>query len=280
LFFPNRRIAVQDIRLTVTKHRTFGSYGHLTLRAETPLTFAPGQFAMLRPVGALEPLWRRAMAIYRLRRIGRGSQLEFIYQVFGCGTQALRRVHEGDALQGLLPLGRPFDIAPVAVGGREALLVAGGVGSAALLALAEQLKREQVATRLFLGGRSTVDLIGLDDFTALGIPVHVATNDGSRGVKGFVTAPFERFLHDHAEEVRSGKFVVYACGPRPMLARVAALTAAAYILTYVSVEERMACGFGVCLGCVVAVRGQDGATNYRRACVEGPVFRADELVWT
>ncbi|MGQ9896928.1 MAG: dihydroorotate dehydrogenase electron transfer subunit [Acidobacteriota bacterium] len=271
---------MQDIRFTVTGHRAFGSYGHLTLTVEAALTFAPGQFAMLKPAGMLEPLWRRAMAIYRLRRMGSGSQVEFIYQVFGRGTQALRRLREGDALHALLPLGRPFDIAPVAIGGREALLVAGGVGSAALLSLAEQLKREQVTTRLFLGGRSTVDLIGFEDFTALGIPVHIATNDGTRGVRGFVTTPFERFLHDHAEEVRGGKFVVYACGPWPMLARVAALTAQAQVLTYVSVEERMACGFGVCAGCVVAVKNQDTAMDYRRACVEGPVFRADELDWT
>lgn len=271
---------MQDIQLTVTGHRTFGSYGQLMLTAESALTFAPGQFAMLKPAGILDPLWRRAMAIYRLRRTESGSQVEFIYQVFGRGTQALQRVHVGDRLQALLPLGRAFDIAPVAVGGREALLVAGGVGSAALLALAEQLKREQVTTRLFLGGRSTVDLIGLDDFAALGIPVHVATNDGSRGVTGFVTVPFERFLCDHSADVRDGKFVVYACGPGPMLARVAAITAQARLLTYVSVEERMACGFGVCVGCVVAVKDCDGALDYRRACVEGPVFRADELDWT
>lgn len=255
---------MKDLKLTVTSHRVFGVYGHLTLTTEEKLTFAPGQFAMLKPAGALEPLWRRAMAIYRARTTAQSTSVEFIYQVFGRGTQALRRLREGDHVQTLLPLGRPFDTAPVAVGGREALLVAGGVGSAALLALAEQLKREQVPTRLFLGGRSQTDLIGLDDFTALGVSVHVATNDGSQGVTGFVTVPFERFLYDRAEEVRAGRFVVYACGPHPMLARVAALTAKACILTYVSVEERMACGFGVCVGCVVAVKSEDGDSDYRR----------------
>ncbi|MFQ3581093.1 MAG: dihydroorotate dehydrogenase electron transfer subunit [Chloracidobacterium sp.] len=275
---------MKDLTLTVTENRTFGSYGHLTLVTEEKIAFTPGQFAMLKPAGALEPLWRRAMAIYRVRATTQaavsGSQLEFMYQVFGRGTQSLQRLHAGDAVRALLPLGKAFDTAPVAVGGREALLVAGGVGSAALLALAERLKREQVPTRLFLGGRSRVDLIGLEDFTALGVPVHVATNDGSQGVTGFVTVPFERFLREHQADVRAGKFVVYACGPHPMLARVAALTAGACLLTYVSVEERMACGFGVCVGCVVAVQSQAGDGDYRRACVEGPVFRADELNWT
>ncbi|QUV90845.1 hypothetical protein [Chloracidobacterium aggregatum] len=184
---------MQDIRLTVTGHRTFGSYGHLTLTAETPLTFAPGQFAMLKPAGALDPMWRRAMAIYRLRRSGAGSQVEFIYQVFGRGTQALRRVHAGDAVQALLPLGGRSTLPPWLLADAKPCSLP-RCRSAALLALAEQLKREHVTTRLFLGGRSTVDLIGLEDFTALGIPVHVATNDGSRGVRGFVTTPFERFF--------------------------------------------------------------------------------------
>ncbi len=270
---------MQDLKLAVTGHRAFGSYGHLTLATEDKLSFAPGQFAMLKPAGALEPLWRRAMAIYRARTTAQATSVEFIYQVFGRGTQALRRLRPGDAVQALLPLGCGFDTAPVAVGGREALLVAGGVGAAALLALAEQLKREQVPTRLFLGGRSQTDLIGLDDFSALGVSAHIATNDGSQGVKGFVTAPFERFLQEQAEKARAGQFVVYACGPQPMLARVAALAAQACLLTYVSVEERMACGFGVCVGCVVAVKTQDGQSDYRRSCAEGPVFRADELDW-
>ncbi len=270
---------MQDLTLTVTGHRLFGNYGHLTLMTENRLRFAPGQFAMLRPVESLDPLWRRAMAIYRVRTTAQATSVEFIYQVLGRGTQALRRLRPGDAVQALLPLGCGFDTAPVAVGGREALLVAGGIGAAALLALAEQLKREQVPTRLFLGGRSQADLIGLNDFTALGISVHIATDDGSQGVKGLVTVPFERFLQDRAEETRAGQFVVYACGPPPMLARVAALTAQACILTYVSVEERMACGFGVCVGCVVAVKTHDGRCDYRRSCVEGPVFRADELDW-
>ncbi|OYT73923.1 MAG: dihydroorotate dehydrogenase electron transfer subunit [Chloracidobacterium sp. CP2_5A] len=271
---------MKDIELTVTGHRAFGGYGHLTLMTEEKLAFAPGQFAMLKPAGAIEPIWRRAMAIYRARATARATSIEFIYQVFGRGTQALRQLRPGDGARTLLPLGRGFDTDAVAVGGREALLIAGGVGSAALLALAEQLKREQVPTRLFLGGRSRTDLIGLDDFAALGVPVHVATNDGSQGVTGFVTLPFERFLQDRAEDAQAGKFVAYACGPHPMLAGVAALTAKARILTYVSVEERMACGFGVCVGCVVAVKGRDGDGDYRRSCVEGPVFRADELDWS
>jgi dihydroorotate dehydrogenase electron transfer subunit len=272
---------MRDCQMTVRKNETFGQYGHLTLTGAGPLVVAPGQFAMLRPAGATEPPLRRAMAVYRVVQEKDSGQtaVEFIYQVFGRGTENLRRLRPGDVADCLLPLGKPFDDAPVAVAGREALLAAGGVGAAALFLLAQSLRRQSVSVRLFLGGRSTMDLIGLNDFIELGCAVHVATNDGSRGVRGHVTEPLETFLADHAEETRAGKYVVYACGPTPMLRRVTEIAAAANVLAFASLEERMACGFGVCVGCVVETQGAGAETEFQRVCVEGPVFRCDRLVW-
>lgn len=269
-----------DVVATVSENRHFGGYGHLTLKFDRQFESGSGQFGMLKPKGAFDPLLRRAMAIYRHETDGKTSSVEFIYQVFGRGTENLRCLNPGDAVECLLPLGKPFDISAVTVGGREALLVAGGVGSAALFLLAQQLKREGVPTRLFLGGRSTVDLIGLEDFVALGIPVHIATNDGTRGFAGYVSGPLEKFLNDNAEDVQVGKFVVFTCGPTPMMKAVAQICEKANVLAYASLEERMACGFGVCVGCVAGVRCDDGETDYQRVCIEGPVFRCDQLVWS
>lgn len=275
-----------DVVTTIEKNQLFGSYGHLSLLVPNrKLAIEPGQFGMLRPHQAFEPILRRAMAIYRVKSSPAGTHVEFIYQVFGRGTEALRRLVVGQTIDCLLPLGKPFQLDPVLVGGREALLVAGGVGSAALFLLAETLAKQGVSVRLFLGGRSAIDLIGLDDFIRIGCKVHVATNDGSRGVVGFVTHPLERFLLDHAQDVKAGKYVLYTCGPPLMLRRVAEIAGEVQLLGYASLEERMACGFGVCVGCVVGIKdtgaGLKGETDfdYQRICIEGPVFRCDQIVW-
>ena len=131
------------------------SYGRLRLRPATPAPIRPGQFAMLKPHGGYEPLLRRAMAYYR----GDGLAVEFIYQILGRGTRTLAALGPGDGVDLLGPLGNTFDCD--AARGREALLVAGGVGSAALFMLAEELRRRGAPTRLFIGGAGRDDLCGL-----------------------------------------------------------------------------------------------------------------------
>lgn len=252
------------------------SYGLLRLRIKQPITVLPGQFAMLKAHGIFEPLLRRAMAYYRCDRDADGVHVEFIYQVLGRGTQALAQLRPGDGVDFLGSLGNTYDIR--AARGKTALLVAGGVGSAALFMLAEELIRAGIATRLLIGGASRGDLCGLDDFVELLSEENVigATVDGSYGEKGFVTAPLEAGL----KSGRWGDSIIYACGPDPMLHRVSLIADEHGVPGQLSLEAPMGCGYGVCVGCAVAIRtDKPPGYVYQKVCTEGPIFRHEELHW-
>ncbi|MDQ3013032.1 MAG: dihydroorotate dehydrogenase electron transfer subunit [Acidobacteriota bacterium] len=258
------------------------SYGLLRLRPAQTTGVAdvlPGQFAMLKPHGSYEPLLRRAMAYYRCD----ASSVEFIYQILGRGTQMLARLKAGDSVDLLGPLGNTFETAaardtlPL-----EALLVAGGAGSPALFMLGEKLLKAGVITKLFIGGASRGDLCGLDDFIELlsASNIVTATIDGSHGAQGFVTSPLEKYL-----QTRHGlSTIIYACGPEPMLHATAMLAERFDIPAQVSLESPMACGFGICVGCAVAVRAAVGPDCpegfvYKKVCTDGPVFWSKDLHW-
>jgi dihydroorotate dehydrogenase electron transfer subunit len=254
-------------------------YGLLRLRLPpggAPAAIMPGQFAMLKPRGLEEPLLRRAMAYYRRFERADAVSVEFIYQVLGRGTRAMAAVRPGDEVEILGALGNTYDVE--AARGGEALLAAGGVGSAALFMLAEELRRRGVETRLFIGGASRGDLCGLSDFVELlgAGSVSAATVDGSAGERGFVTAPLASYLR----AARGRKLTIYACGPDAMLHRVAGIAAEYGVPAQVSLESPMACGFGVCVGCAVAVKS-DCAEGfvYKKVCTDGPVFWSEELQW-
>jgi dihydroorotate dehydrogenase electron transfer subunit len=251
-------------------------YGYLRLRLDREIPALPGQFAMIRPHGIHEPLLRRAMAYYRSLTVGGMRCVDFIYQILGRGTQALANLRPGDKVDFLGSLGNTYDIE--AARGREALLVAGGVGSAALFMLAEELVKSRARVKLFIGGASRGDLCGLDDFIELLREENVicATVDGSLGEAGFVTAPLERYLQQRGGEGT----IVYACGPDPMLHRVAQIAGRFGAPSQLSLEAPMGCGYGVCVGCAVAVKDDcpEGFV-YKKVCVDGPVFEGEALHW-
>lgn len=252
------------------------SYGYLRLRLDEPIPVLPGQFAMLKAHGIHEPLLRRAMAFYRCEPAGEHLDVEFIYQILGRGTQELAKLEPGDKVDFLGSLGNTYDINFAA--GREAILVAGGVGSPAVFMLAEELLRRNIPARLFLGGASHGDLCGLNDFAGLLGEENIAcaTVDGSYGEAGFVTAPLERYL-----KASSGKpLVIYSCGPDPMLHAVAKLAEKYGAPAQLSLEAPMGCGFGVCVGCAVAVKHDcPERFVYKKVCTDGPVFWSQELHW-
>jgi dihydroorotate dehydrogenase electron transfer subunit len=252
-------------------------YGLLRLRVPRKIEVLPGQFAMIKPHQAYEPLMRRAMAFYRSERAGDGVAVEFIYQILGRGTQSLARLKAGDEVAFLGPLGNTYELE--AARDREALLVAGGAGSPALFLLAEELIQHGIPTRLYIGGASRGDLCGLDEFTALLGADNVigATVDGSFGARGFVTQPLEAHLQSKGGRSR----IIYACGPDPMLHRVALIAAEHDTPAQLSLESPMACGFGICVGCAVAVKADcpEGFV-YKKVCTDGPVFWGHDLVWS
>jgi dihydroorotate dehydrogenase electron transfer subunit len=251
-------------------------YGYLRLRLDREIPVLPGQFAMIKPHGIAEPLLRRAMAYYRSLTAGGAPCVDFIYQILGRGTRALANLRPEDKVDFLGSLGNAYDVE--AASGREALLVAGGVGSAALFMLAEELVRRDARVKLFIGGASRGDLCGLGDFIGLLREENVicATVDGSLGEASFVTAPLER----HLQRGSGARTIIYACGPDPMLHRVAQIAERFGAPSQLSLEAPMGCGYGVCVGCAVAVRDDcpEGFV-YKKACVDGPIFWGEELYW-
>jgi len=263
-------------RNDLTLSESTRNYGYLRLRLEEKIPVLPGQFAMLRPHGICEPLLRRAMAYYRSATINGALCVDFIYQILGRGTQSLANLRRGDRVDFLGSLGNTYDIE--AALGREALLVAGGVGSAALFMLAEELALRNISVKLFIGGASRGDLCGIDDFIELLREENVfcATIDGSRGEAGFVTAPLERYLQSGG----GARTIIYACGPDPMLHRVSQIAERFGAPSQLSLEAPMGCGYGVCVGCAVAVKHNcpEGFV-YKKVCTDGPVFWGEELHW-
>ena len=250
------------------------SYGYLRLRLPQTQTIQPGQFAMLKKHGIVEPLLRRAMAYYRTEDHPDATNVEFIYQILGRGTQAISTLLVGDKVECLGALGNTYDIG--AARGKTALLVVGGVGSAAVFMLAEELVKAKIPTKLFIGGASRGDLLGYDDFVALLGKENItcATVDGSEGEKGFVTTPLEKYLQVNDSSV------IYSCGPDAMLHAVAKVAEKFDVPTQVSLEAPMACGFGICVGCAVAVKHEcEEGFIYKKVCTDGPIFWSKELKW-
>jgi dihydroorotate dehydrogenase electron transfer subunit len=242
---------------------------NLRLRLRVPgwPGFRPGQFVMVSPgartsVERSDPLLPRPMAIYRTRPGPDGAEVEILYKRVGRGTRLLAETLPGQSLRVVGPLGRPF---PAPAPGEPALLVAGGTGIASIYQLAAQISGCQV----LLGARTAADLMGEGDFAALGVSLRVATEDGSRGERGLVTELLERAI------VPGSQARVYTCGPTPMMERVARLASAAGLPCVVSLENHMACGFGVCLGCAAPL----AAGGYALVCRDGPAFDAGAIAW-
>jgi dihydroorotate dehydrogenase electron transfer subunit len=225
----------------------------------------PGQFVNIKVADSLEPLLRRPFSIERTS----GSKIEILYEVLGKGTQVLSRRQSGEFLNVIGPLGNGFDYRPSTVAHRRPILIAGGMGVAPLAFLAEKLTK--LETLVLIGAKTNSQILCEKEFKDLGCNVKIATDDGSRGFKGKVTELLKRVLRtaDNKQQI-----TIYACGPRPMLKEISCLSKQYSIPAQVSLEEHMACGIGACFGC--AVNTIDG---YKRACKDGPVFKAEEITW-
>jgi len=260
------------------------SPGYWRIRLTAPqgfLTATPGQFVMVRINSAIDPLLRRPFAVFDTgvhtpAQSGAVSQayFEMLYRVVGKGTAMLSSLHETDLVDILGPLGTGFDQGDP---DEEKILVGGGIGLAPLYMLAKDLVQKKSSgtppVRLFVGGRTRDDVLCITEFERLGVECYTATEDGSLGEQGFVTAALTRRL-----DSLKGKATIYACGPDGMLHAVAKIAGERGIPCQVSLEGYMACGVGACLGCVTPGKNHSPATpDYRCVCTEGPVFDASEL---
>jgi len=246
---------------------------HYRLGLECKSGFAhsvPGQFVMLRLAEQTFPLLSRPFSVHRLiAPQGRLTGLEILYQVIGKCTQRFSRLVEKEHVQLLGPLGNGFQITDAA---RSYYLAAGGIGVAPMVFLASYLKAQGADMSdctLFLGARTESDLLCRADFKALGVRVRVATEDGSTGDRGFVTQSLKKGLAADKPDM------LLACGPVGMLAHVGRMARQYAVPCQVSIETTMACGMGACLGC--AVEAGPDFSKYLHACLDGPVFAAQDL---
>ena len=263
-----------DVDARIVENRRLSSdYNVLVFHAPSiAAQAAPGQFVMIKTAGTGDmPLLRRPFSIFEIVRGADGTPTGFsiLNKKIGIGTTQLYEAAAERALPVLGPLGRPF--APPASG--EAWMVAGGVGLGPFVTLAETLQAAGIPARLFYGARTAADLHCADLFPPLGAQVIAATEDGSRGDRGYITAPLERALQQ-----ADGPVTIYACGPTPMMRAAADLAARFERPCIVSLEQVMGCGMGGCYSCVVRVKQPD-RPRFVRSCVDGPVFDASAIVW-
>ncbi len=271
----------------------------------------PGQFLHIQVSAHLEPLLRRPLSIARIDQ--ERAEVTLFYRVQGRGTQVLVGVQPGEHLSVLGPLGQGFSLpaqlsqrlqlshqsdrpnaghqghtnqqgevsqASVQAGG-ELWLVAGGIGVFPLLALAQEAIGQGIPVRLFWGGthKQFLESAGLSYWEALGIPLHLTTLDGSFGRQGMVTDELDTQLSLRSFSSLPPVLEVATCGPRGMMRAVVERCLPQDIPVEVSLEERMGCGVGACLGCSVTVRSDNKSLRNKKVCQDGPVFRGEEVVW-
>lgn len=259
------------------------------LRIEAPeiaSSFTPGQFCMLRIADRTDPLIGRALAIYSTdpKVDGRRSWIELVYQVKGRMTTQLHRMVAGQRMQVWGPLGNSFSTERV----EHLVMVAGGIGQTPFLTLArEALGLESFGTsttrqngyaqhvHLLYGARSADYFAGLDEFRQTGLNLELATDDGSIGPPQRVTDLLKKKL----VELQGQSIRIVCCGPEPMMEAVSEIAHQHQIRCEVSLETPMACGIGICFTCVAKVKQEDGSWDYKRTCIEGPIFSSTEIIW-
>lgn len=255
----------------------------------------PGQFFMVRIAGLNDPLIGRALAMFDMHcdSTGKPSAISVVYAVKGKFTQVLSRCVAGDEVELWGPLGNAFPTVPV----DHLILVAGGVGQTPMLTLASAALGKRsfgnasqptgpqptgpqsagYAKRVSLcyGARTKKYLAGLSEFESTCSDVHIATEDGSLGHHGRVTDLLVALLNEPTYGTRR----IACCGPEPMMHAVSKLAKQYHTPCDVSLETPMACGIGICFTCVAKVIQPDGEWDYKRTCIEGPIFPAERICW-
>jgi dihydroorotate dehydrogenase electron transfer subunit len=270
----------QSIMTGVIRENRMLASDHFLMTVVLPpsfLTPVPGQFVMVHEENRVEPLLARPLSVYGFRRQSDHAVLELLYRLTGRGTQLFSRMKPGDEMALIGPLGKGF---AVHTGIGCVLFIAGGVGVAPLIFLLQDrsLKAETKKDKkpiFYFGARSAELLVGLEHLSGT-CDLRLCTDDGSLGYHGPVTELLKRDIEGYDPE----KAVLFACGPTPMIRSLGRVLRDHPIPCQVSIEERMACGVGACLGCAVAIRGPGEKREYVRVCKEGPVFDMSEILPT
>ncbi len=261
----------QDKVLVLANRQIKGPYFKMAVAANfISRRVLPGQFVMVK-ISDCDVLLRRPLSAHCVYE----DKFELFYEVAGKGTEILSRRKAGDYIDVIGPLGNGFTCPRASARFASQLLVAGGIGVAPLLLLAQRLLTNPgIASAgkitVLIGARVKQQVLCEKEFKKIGCEVKIATDDGSQGFHGRVTDLLENLLRTNNYEPAT----LYACGPKPMLKEVSRISYQYNIPAQVSLEAHMACGIGACLGCVVNTKN-----GYKRVCQDGPVFRADEILW-
>jgi dihydroorotate dehydrogenase electron transfer subunit len=276
----------QTVEIIENVHLARDTYRIRFYSPEIARRIVPGQFLMLRLAGVNDPLIGRPLALYDtvLSQRGEPTAVDVVYLVKGKLTSRLWQLQAGQQLDVWGPLGNGFEHHSPSP--EHLIMVAGGIGQTPFLALAQEAlgkthygdppRAAPRASRITLcyGARTADYLAGVEDFERLRVDVRLATDDGSRGHHGFVTDLLQDVLKENRQAAR-----IVCCGPEPMMEAVAHIAHQASVPCQVSLETPMACGIGICFTCVAKIHQPDGGWDYKRTCVEGPVFDAEMIEW-
>jgi dihydroorotate dehydrogenase electron transfer subunit len=273
----------------VVEHEVMGSQDQrlkrLVLKGPIAKTARAGQFVTLQvqdsASASFDPLLRRPISIAEISP--ERDEITLLYRIKGRGTEILAQARCGEVLSVMGPLGNGFSLPKEG----ELWLVAGGIGIFPLYALARSGLAQGLKIRLFWGGenRSFLESAGLDKWQALDIQTYLSTLDGSFGEKGLVTETLREAFTNRVvrngsdSETKPTRLYAAACGPKRMMQAVTELCVPFMVPVEVSLEERMGCAVGACLGCVCTLKDNDGKVIHKKVCLDGPIFSGEEVVW-
>jgi dihydroorotate dehydrogenase electron transfer subunit len=265
--------SAKQIMSELVSNKKVGAYNHMVFAVgEIANSAKPGNFVAIAVGGESSQLvLRRAFAIYRtFDRGASGGLLEIVVAPHGAGSIWLTNQVPGTQIDLIAPLGNAFGIPTEPV---RALLVGGGYGSAPLFGLSEVLRNRGCRVDMVLGASTAMKIYAPLDGKRSVSSLTITTEDGSTGTAGKVTDVLPEII------AASQVDVIYSCGPMGMLEAINKIAADLNIVHQCSIEESMACGIGVCMTCVLPIKGEDGVIRMLRSCIEGPVVDGETVIW-
>ncbi len=257
----------------IISNKKVGAYHHIVFSVgEIASSAKPGNFVAIAVGGESSSMvLRRAFAIYRtFDRGASGGLLEIVVAPHGAGSTWLTNQNAGFKVDLIAPLGTAFGIPTEPV---RALLVGGGYGSAPLFGLSEVLKNRGCRVDMVLGASTAMKIYAPLDGKRSVSSLTVTTEDGTTGITGKVTDVLPGIIA--ANEID----IIYSCGPMGMLEAINNISAELGIMHQCAIEEAMACGIGVCMTCVLPIKGEDGQVRMLRSCIDGPVVDGESVIW-
>lgn len=265
--------AATQVTATVISNKRIGAYHQIILSVgEVVRHCRPGNFIAIQVGGDTSRMvLRRAFAISRTSESAQfGGTVELIVAPHGSGSKWLCSLDEGSEVDVVTPLGKSFGVPTEPA---NALLIGGGYGSAPLFGLADLLKSRGCKVDMVLGASNGSKIYAPMEGKRSVNSLKIFTEDGSMGDHGRVTSQLDAIITERNIEI------IYSCGPMAMLKAITEIADAHGVIHQASVEESMACGIGICMTCVLPVRGEDGAISMKRSCIDGPVMDGSSVCW-